>query len=88
MIIFVILQRIRIKKIDKKDKEYRDQREKTSGFTTELIRGIRDIKMLNAENTFMKSMEDSIEDLNKKNYNISYISRLFWVINDFFSDLF
>jgi len=79
--VFLFLQRIRIKKIDKKDKELRDQREKTSGFTTELIRGIRDIKMLNAEESFMKNVCDNINSLNEKDYDISYVSRIFGLIN-------
>lgn len=88
IIIFVVLQKFRVNKIDKKDKDYRDQKEKTSGFATELIRGIRDIKMLNAENTFIKSVEDSINKLNQKSYDISYISRLFNMVNDILHDLF
>ena len=88
MVIFFILQRVKNKKINDKDINYRDQRERTSGFTTEVIRGIRDIKMLNAENTFMKSVEESVLDLNEKRYSISSVRRWFWLLNDFIHEVF
>ena len=87
-IAFSILQRYRIKKIDKNDRIYRKQKENTSGFTTELIRGIRDIKMLNAENSFLDRVKISIDDLNQKSYNINYTLRVFWLVEDIFRYLF
>ena len=38
------------------DKEFRKKNEKVSGFIGELVRGARDIKMLNAEKSFMKEL--------------------------------
>ena len=73
MVIFFILQRVKNKKINDKDINYRDQRERTSGFTTEVIRGIRDIKMLNAENTFMKSVEEMLPKSRFVRVHRSYI---------------
>ena len=67
---------------------YRKQKENTSGFATELIRGIRDIKMLNAENSFLDRVKISIDDLNQKSYNINYTSRVFWLVEDIFRYLF
>ena len=39
---------------NKDDKEFRTQKEKVSGFIGELVRGARDIKMLNSEKDFIK----------------------------------
>lgn len=88
LVIGMIIQRIKIRKIDKKDKEFRDQRERTSGFTTELIRGIRDIKMLNAEDSFMKKAEENISELTKRNYDMSYLYRVFSFVSSGIDSLF
>lgn len=61
-ILVSILFIIRSKKVNEKDKIFRKQREKTSGLVTELVRGIRDIKMLNAKDSFMDEISDSIDD--------------------------
>ena len=53
---------IKAKKVNEKDKKIRKQREKTSGLITELVRGIRDIKMLNAKDSFMDEIDKSIDD--------------------------
>ena len=45
---------IKVKKVNIKDKILRQQREKNIGLTGELVRGIRDIKMLNARDSFSK----------------------------------
>ena len=87
-IVFSILQRYRIKKIDKNDRKYRKQKENTSGFATELIRGIRDIKMLNAEASFLNKMKSNIDELNQKSYDMNYTSRVFWLIEDILRYLF
>jgi len=88
LIIFIFLQRIKLKKIDKKDRDFRDQKEKTSGFITELIRGIRDIKMLNAEENFVKTVENNIEDLNEKDYQVFGVRRSFSLVSNFIKNLF
>ncbi|MBQ6840608.1 MAG: ABC transporter ATP-binding protein [Bacilli bacterium] len=77
LIVSLILQHIRTKMLETKENDLRNQRESTSGFSTELVRGIRDIKMLNAENSFLKKVQSNIEDLNNKDYDISFTYRLF-----------
>ena len=88
IIIFFIFGRIRNKTMDKLDKEYRDQRETTSGFATELIRGIRDIKMLNAKTSFLNSIKDSVNDLNNNSFKLRMTSSLFWLISGLISSLY
>lgn len=50
-------------KIQEKRKVMKKKQEKTSGFISELVRGAQDIKVLNAENSFLHSAETRIEDL-------------------------
>lgn len=61
-IIVTILMTLRAKKMNEKDKKWRKQKEKTTSLITELVRGIRDIKMLNAKDSFMDEIDKSIDD--------------------------
>ena len=72
-IILTLLQLRKTKKYGEKDVEYRKQVEKVSGLTGELIRGARDIKMLDAKESFMKILKENIEDQNQKNFNMRNI---------------
>lgn len=72
-IILTILHFTKVKKVGERDIIYRKQRDKTSGLATELIRGIRDIKMLNAKETFINNIEDNINDLSQKQFNMRNI---------------
>lgn len=83
LVISMIMQRIKMKTVEKREKDYRNQREYTSGFSTELIRGIRDIKMLNAEKSFLSKVEYNINDLNNKDYNVSIVYRVYRLIRSF-----
>lgn len=65
-IILTLIHLLKVKKVGNKEKIFKEQRDKTLGLTTELIRGIRDIKMLSAKDSFMNNLEDNVEDLNKK----------------------
>ncbi len=73
--VLLLLQRKRVRAVGKKDRIYRTQRDKTAGLTAELVRGVRDIKMLNAENSFMCSVEENILSLNQKAYDRSNTER-------------
>lgn len=88
LIINFILQKIEMKVINKYDIMYRNQREQTSGFSAELIRGIRDIKMLNAENSFMSKVEENISKLNVNHYNMFKVNRIYSFITSFINKLF
>ena len=67
-LILTLFHLIKVKKTGEKDVLYRKQRDKTSGLTTELIRGVRDIKMLNAKHSFMNNLEENIDDLSQKQF--------------------
>lgn len=66
LIIRYTLERMRTNKRKEDDKVSRKAYEKVSGFTGELVRGARDIKMLNSENDFVKELDVKIKDYNLK----------------------
>ena len=69
-IILTLLHLLKVKKVGEKDKEFRIQREKTTGLTSELIRGVRDIKMLNAKDSFMEELDCNINELSLKQFKM------------------
>ena len=88
VIIFFIFGKLRIKVMNKLDEKYRNQRENTSGFATELIRGIRDIKMLYAKDSFLGSVEASVNSLNDDSFKLRMTKSLFGLISDTISSLY
>ena len=65
-----LIHLIKVKKVGEKDILFRKQRDKTAGLTTELIRGVRDIKMLNAKQSFMNNLEENINNLSDKQFKM------------------
>ncbi|HIR75167.1 TPA: ABC transporter ATP-binding protein [Candidatus Ventrenecus avicola] len=56
----------KVKILSKKEQTLRTANEKNIGLTGELVRGVRDIKMLNARDSFMKAINQSIMDVSTK----------------------
>ena len=86
LIIRYLIERARTNRRKKDDEVSRKAKDSVSSFTGELVRGARDIKMLNSENDFMKEMNYRIQDYNKKRIkmqNVSWNYRVFgyWVTN-------
>ena len=52
----------------KNRKEWKKSREKTGGFVSEIIRGAKDIKILDAEESFLSKANTYLEDTNKVSY--------------------
>lgn len=75
--IFIIyfVEKRRIKNYNEQDKIFRKKNENVSGFVGELVRGVRDIKMLNAEKSFMNELNDKVIDLNKQRYSMMKTDR-------------
>lgn len=69
-LILTIIHLIKVKKVGEKDILFRKQRDKTTGLSTELIRGVRDIKMLNAKQSFIDNLEKNIDDLTQKQFKM------------------
>lgn len=83
-----IVARKRIIIVNKKDKAYRKEHEKLSGFVGELVHGAHDIKMLNAEQSFIKELSERIIHLNQEKYNMDVINRNYQFITGTLRDLF
>lgn len=71
------LDRIRVKKISEKDKKFRSLTEIATTFVGELVRGSRDIKMLNAETNFTNELECKIKNVNQSRYQMGAIDRIY-----------
>ena len=83
-----IVEKKRITIVNQKDKAYRKEHEKLSGFVGELVHGAHDIKMLNAENSFIKELGKRITHLNQEKYNMNSINRNYQFITGTLRDLF
>ena len=66
MIILYYLEKVRTDIRNRDDKEFRIYKEKVSGFIGELVRGARDIRMLNSENDFIGELDKRITTTNDK----------------------
>ncbi len=80
ILIFFLFGRYRFIYLKKKEERYKDKKEEMTGFTTELVRGIRDIKMLNAEESFMKKVVSNVLELNGKKYVLNKVDNIFWLL--------
>lgn len=85
-IYFVESKRIEI--FNEKDKDFRKQQENASGFVGELVRGVRDIKMLNAENSFMKELNHKVRSLNEQKYSMGKTDRNYSLVRKILIDIY
>ena len=76
-VILTILNIQKTKKYGKKDIQFRNKTENVSGLTGELVRGVRDIKMLNAKESFMTKLEENITEQNQKRFEMAKISMIY-----------
>lgn len=82
-----ISEKFRIDIYTKNNKERKLKNEKVTGFVGELVRGTRDIKMLNAEKSFIKEFSNRIKDLNDFAYNMMKTNRKFTLMGGSIYDL-
>lgn len=59
-----------------KDKIFREANDLTTSFIGEIVRGSKDIKMLNAYNSFEEILNSKVEILNNKKYELDNINRI------------
>ncbi len=78
----------KVKKMNIADKKYREQREKTSSLVGELIRGIRDIKMLYAKDSFIDEIDKNIDDLTTSRFAFRAVEDNYNCFIDILYDLF
>ena len=81
-IILTILYNEKTKKKGKKDVEFRNQTENVSGLVSELVRGVRDIKMLNAKNSFIAKLDENIINQNQKRFEMAKVNMIYTYIID------
>ena len=81
-IILTVLYNERTKQKGKKDIQFRNQTENVSGLVGELVRGIRDIKMLHAKKSFMVKLEDSIKEQNQRRFEMAKVNMIYTYIID------
>lgn len=86
-IILYIIENNRVKLYTEKDKVFRKKNEKVSGFVGEIVRGVRDIKMLNSEESFIKNLENKVIVLNETRYEMQDSDRKSRLLNGFTRDL-
>lgn len=77
-----VIEKRRVNYITDQDKIYRREHEKTAGFVGELVRGARDIKMLSAEDSFMRELNSKVKSLNDFRYQISSKDRRYNLLRD------
>ena len=70
-----ILDKKRTDEKVKNDKEARKKEEQVTGFVGEMVRGVRDVKMLNAENSFINRLKEKILDSNNEKFRTQKIDR-------------
>lgn len=71
VIVLFVIQYYNSEEIQKVQKENRKISEDVTGFATELVRGSKDIKLLNAENSFLRKARSEVDKLNKSDYDVS-----------------
>ena len=72
---------------NEEDKSFRKEGEKVSGFVGEMVRGLRDIKMLNAEDSFLNELHTKVVNLNQKRYDMQDVNRAYYLLIGFIRDL-
>lgn len=72
--ILFILQNMKMRKAFEIEKERRKISEKNTGLVGELVRGIRDIKALNATESFLNATEEKLENALNKNYEMQKVN--------------
>jgi len=74
LIILFILENLKMKKAFEIEKERRKISEKNTGLVSELVRGIRDIKALNATDSFFSATKLKLADALNKNYDMQKVN--------------
>ena len=79
---------IRVRVFNKEDEKLRKLNEKTTGFIGELVRGTRDIKMLNSEHSFLKELKNKVDHNNNERFRVRTKDRRFWLVEMITRDVF
>lgn len=86
--VLFLVENKRANEVNDKDKIFRKMQEKNSSFIAEMVRGAKDVKMLNAENSFLKTYKNSVEETNEYKYKINVADRIWSLIRGVLHDTF
>lgn len=84
----IILEKYRLKRFYETHAEIKKMEEKNTGLVSELIRGARDIKVLNANHVFMKKFSNRIEETNDSRIKLTIKDRKFYLIESTIDNIF
>lgn len=86
--ILYLVENKRVKIYNLEDKKFRKDSEKVSGFVGEIVRGIRDIKMLHSEESFSLELHNQVQELNQTRYQMSRVNNQYHLVRFCLQDLF
>ncbi len=87
-ILVFILEKIRVTKRFFLDRKRRKLYEKNTGLISELVRGIRDIKVLNAGDHFLEITRNRLEEANQENYIMERTNFRYTLVINTIKDIF
>ena len=87
MIILFMLEKMKMKKFFEIDKKRRKIQEKNTGMVGELVRGIRDIKVLNSEKEFLTLAKNKLDEANDERYKMQKVRHKYTLIVNSIKDL-
>lgn len=87
-IILGIINRKRRNIYQEKSKKFRKIREKRTGLVSEIVRGMKDVKLLNAEDGILKKANNQLLKVNKESLEMDRTARVFNFITGNLRDLF
>ena len=87
IVLLFLAQKFAAKKIQEKNKIRKKKRDEVSGFLSELVRGAKDIKLLNAEQSFLNKADKVIQELGEANYSWTRTRSWFRFLNGNLRDL-
>lgn len=88
VVVLYFVERKRVAKFNAYDKKFRKENEQVSGFVGEIVRGIRDIKMLHAEDSFSLELHNKVSDLNQTRYQMSRVNNRYNLLRFCSQDIF
>ena len=83
----IIMEKMRTTKFYTRHALIREIDENNTSLISELIRGARDIKILNATNIFMKKFDNRISEANKKRISLTISDRKYFLFENVLDDL-
>ena len=86
--VLTFLHLIKSRKYNRFDKMKRKEQERVTSLTSELIRGISDVKMLNAKESFIAVLNENIKKKNRRHLDMRNVDIFYNLIIDLLTPLF